>query len=555
MLIRFQTLQPTAMFSLPITLEINISRGIKFHVTGGATALINESRQRIYTVIKESKWHWPGQRITINVLPNEVMKSGGHFDLPLALGILSASGQIPSTDLTKTLIAGELGLDGSILPYQDPYNLALLASNTAQHTVLAHFTPNDLAVLKKLFPKLRFISVTHFSQATSFAIGLVPATGLPKSDRSVAPPKPAVPCMSEVAGQRPLKRALEIAAAGGHHLLVVGPPGVGKSMLAARFSGIQPPPNPEEQLQIQSLRSAQGGELGALQNTPDRPFEKATRVLNVKEIYGKESAAALWDKLQSEQPRAHYAFDEVTLQKTGPLPMAHRCYGGTMMLDEFAAYPLAVRNELLHTMDQHKLAVILAMNPCPCGNYNHPHKTCTCSATALRNYQNKITGPLRDRLDMVVYTTPLLWSSKKEESSKRIQQRVEAAWRRQIQRQGVQNAQLSTAELEGYCAMKKATWQYYYKSCAERKVSIRGQQSLLAVARTLADLADADVVGKSHITAAFALRYSDRPSIDKPPRTKPTTSAVKKPQERVVNFGNGQKLTVTTDRHNREGLS
>lgn len=540
MLIRLHTLQPTSMYSLPVTLEVNISRGIKMHVTGGATALVRESRQRIYAVIKQSDWHWPGQRITINVLPTQIKKSGAHYDLPIALGILCASKQLPLTKLKTTLFAGELNLKGELTPYPDPFNIAHLAQTTGCTHVLAHFTPQDLHALNQRFTHLHFISVATFSAATDYLRGATPVT----TDMQAATPtlpKPQEHCMSEVAGQRPLKRALEIAAAGGHHLLMIGPPGVGKTMLATRFAGIQPPPNPNERDQISALALGAGMQLGA-PLCQKRPFLAASRVLNHTELLGKGAAAGLWAQLLQGQTTDHRCFDPELLQQTQSLPAALRSFGGALFLDEFTAYSKSVHEDLLQHLDTHKLSLLVAMNPCPCGNFNHPDKECRCSASALSAHQKKLSGAMKDRLDMVVYTSPMLWQDDIEETSAQIKARVERAWSIQIKRQGAQNAQLSTSQLEAVSRIEKSDWRFFYRECARQKVSIRGQRSLLALARTLADLEGQQRVTKAQLILAFALRFSDRASYS--PVKKQVKPSPKKSTGPTFNLGDGTTFTV-----------
>ena len=512
MLVRVHTTQPAPLSHVAITLEVNISKGIRLHMLGNPHSSLRESRQRVYTVLKRNKWHWPGQRTTLNFLPPDFQKRGGHYDLPIALGILCASQQLPVHRLGQYLILGQLGLDGSISPSQDMYNALALAKKTNKKGVVTNFSTSTYHHLRRLFPDIELCQVTTLYDATAFfANGILPSTATKNTinQDSKSPIKGS--CFADVAGQQPLKRALEIAAAGGHHLMMIGPPGLGKTMLASRLGSILPPINPFQTHPIRAMFSSYEGPECIAALCGVRRVELIDRNLTKRELFGSMSHEYLkaWLTEESISGRSDYPME--LLGKT--VGAFYRSAGGVLFLDEFSSYPVKTSDQLLQQMDHHLVQVILAMNPCPCGNFNHPERPCRCSASGLSNYQKKLTAAWKDRLDMTIYTQTELWSDEPQETSREIRSRVEGAWELQIKRQGRQNAQLSTTALEGVCLMEKSSWRYFYQECIRQKVSIRAQQSLLALSRTLADLQGDESVNNSHIKVALGLRLNDRSSI------------------------------------------
>jgi len=538
MLVRLHTTQPVSLSHVAITLEVNISKGIRLHLLGNPHSSLKESKQRVYTVLKRNKWHWPGQRTTLNFLPPDIQKKGGHYDLPIAIGILCASQQLPVHRLGQYIILGQLGLDGNISPSQDMYNALVLAKQTHKKGVVTNFSRSTYHHLCRLFPELELCQVSSLYDATAFfANGTLASVVSPLSVNSDDKSLIQGSCFSDVAGQQPLKKALEIAAAGGHHLMIIGPPGVGKTMLASRLSSILPPINPFQTHPIRSMFSSYEGQECIAALSGIRRVELIDRNLTKRELFGSTGTAHLRAWLMEEHINRKSAYPTGLLSKE--VGAFYRSSGGVLFLDEFSSYPIKVTDQLLQQMDHHLVQVILAMNPCPCGNFNHPEKTCGCSAVTLNNYQKKLTAAWKDRLDMTIYTQPELWSDESQEASSEIKSRVKRAWKIQMERQGRQNSQLSTAALEGVCLMGKSSWRYFYRECSSQKVSIRAQQSLLALSRTLADLQGDKSVNNSHIKSALGLRLNDRSSI-----TSRDVKEANSKQPVKVNLGSGIELNA-----------
>lgn len=539
MLVRLHTTQPVSLSHVAVTLEVNISKGIRLHLLGNTHSSLRESKQRVYTVLKRNKWHWPGQRTTLNFLPLDFQKIGGHYDLPMALGILCASQQLPVHRLGQYIILGQLELDGSISPSQDMYNALVLAKQTNKKGVVTNFSRATYHHLRRLFPEMELCQVSTLYEATAFfANGTLPSIIPPLAVNSEDKTLIKDSCFSDVAGQQPLKKALEIAAAGGHHLMMIGPPGVGKTMLASRLGSILPPINPFQTHPIRAMFSSNEGHECIAALSGIRRVELIDRNLTKRELFGSMSNEHIkaWLMEEDDHRKSEYPTGELSKE----VGVFYRSSGGVLFLDEFSSYPIKVVDQLLQQMDHHLVQVILAMNPCPCGNFNHPQKACRCSASALNNYQKKLTAACKDRLDMTIYTQYELWTDELQEASSEIKSRVKKAWKSQMERQGRQNAQLSTAALEGVCRMKKSSWRYFHQECAGQKLSIRAQQSLLALSRTLADLKGDKSVNNSHIKSALGLRLNDRSSMSPLEEARETNS-----EQRIkVNLGGGIELNA-----------
>lgn len=514
MLVTLQSGLVQFLHATPITVEVSITRGIKYFIVGLADTALKESKQRIYTAIKNTQFHWPGQRITINLAPTTTRKFGTLLELPIALGVLAASGQFPTDRLEAYLIVGTLGLDGGVVPVEQPYQLLELAKRlgkkgvvlntySAQHTYLNERQHPALCVVRSLKEAVSF-----------FQTGQLPAA----ANAALRPPQPqsaqwrqeraAFGCFSEVAGQRPLKRALEVAAAGGHHALIVGPPGVGKTMLCERLPSILPPITPCDQPWLNGIHSSGTSEENPLVFQNLRPFLKRSPPLTKRQLLGSlpDTAAQVVQQFR----KALVPLDP-PIAAPKVLGDVLATLGGVYCIDELHTTSTRIRDMLLQPMNDHVHQLIGIMNPCHCGNFGHHDRKCRCTASSLSGFQGMLSGALLERFDMYLFVPSMSWQE--EDATERsvvIYRRVQAAWLKQIQRQGKQNAQLSLDELEAYSMMTKRDWRAYYRMAARYNLSNRAQRNWLALSRTLADLDGVEAVTMQHIVAGLALMNPDR---------------------------------------------
>ena len=514
MLVTLQSGLVQFLHATPITVEVSITRGIKYFIVGLADTALKESKQRIYTAIKNTQFHWPGQRITINLAPTTTRKFGTLLELPIALGVLAASGQFPTDRLEAYLVVGTLGLDGGVVPVEQPYQLLELAKRlgkkgvvlntySAQHTYLNERQHPALCVVRSLKEAVSF-----------FQTGQLPAA----ANAALRPPQPqsaqwrqeraAFGCFSEVAGQRPLKRALEVAAAGGHHALIVGPPGVGKTMLCERLPSILPPITPCDQPWLNGIHSSGTSEGNPLVFQNIRPFLKRSPPLTKRQLLG-----SLPDTAGQVVQQFRNALVPLDPPVAAPKVLGDvlATLGGVYCIDELHTTSARIRDMLLQPMNDHVHQLIGIMNPCHCGNFGHHDRKCRCTASSLSGFQGMLSGALLERFDMYLFVPSMSWQE--EDATERsvvIYRRVQAAWLRQIQRQGKQNAQLSLDELEAYSMMTKRDWRAYYRMAARYNLSNRAQRNWLALSRTLADLDGLEAVTMQHIVAGLALMNPDR---------------------------------------------
>ena len=514
MLVTLQSGLVQFLHATPITVEVSITRGIKYFIVGLADTALKESKQRIYTAIKNTQFHWPGQRITINLAPTTTRKFGTLLELPIALGVLAASGQFPTDRLEAYLIVGTLGLDGGVVPIEQPYQLLELAKRLGKKGVVlnthnAQFTYLD----ERQFPAL--CVVRSLKEAVFFfQTGQLPAA----ANAALRPPQSQLAqwsqqradfgCFSEVAGQRPLKRALEVAAAGGHHALIVGPPGVGKTMLCERLPSILPPITPGDQPWLNGIHSSGTSEENPLVFQNLRPFLKRSPPLTKRQLLG-----SLPDTAGQVVQQFRNALVPLDPPVAAPKVLGDvlATLGGVYCIDELHTTSARIRDMLLQPMNDHVHQLIGIMNPCHCGNFGHHDRKCRCTASSLSGFQGMLSGALLERFDMYLFVPSMSWQE--EDATERsvvIYRRVQAAWLRQIQRQGKQNAQLSLDELEAYSMMTKRDWRAYYRMAARYNLSNRAQRNWLALSRTLADLDGVEAVTMQHIVAGLALMNPDR---------------------------------------------
>jgi magnesium chelatase family protein len=492
-----------------VTVEADITRGIGMYLVGLPDNAVKESQERIRAAFENSGFRMSGRKIVINLAPADLRKEGSLFDLPIAVALLAASGQIESELVDKYMILGELSLDGTLRPIKGALPLTVRA---AQEGLRGVILPEENAREAAVVEGTEVIGVQSLTQVVAFLTGeeAIEPTHLDTTQVFDNESNRFGEDFADVKGQAQAKRALEIAAAGGHNVVMIGAPGSGKTMLARRMPSIMPPMTLSEALEttkIHSVAGKLGSERGLLARRPFRAPHHLT------------SQVALIGGGTSPQP--------------GEVSLAHN---GILFLDElpeFGRNMLEVLRQPLEdktiTVSRAKYSVeypanfslIASMNPCPCGYYNHPTKECTCAAGAVFRYMNRISGPLMDRIDLHIEVTPValeeLSSDRVEESSATIRERVIRAREIQTARfEGIEgvhtNAMMNSRMVREYCPLDSAARTLLERAMERLKLSARAYDRIIKVARTIADLAGEAQIAPSHIAEAITYRSLDRES-------------------------------------------
>jgi magnesium chelatase family protein len=485
-----------------ITIETHVGQGSKCYLVGLPDSTIKESIQRVESAIKQIGYFFPRRKVVINLAPADVRKEGSGYDLPIALGLLQASEQTKMTRLSDFLIMGELSLTGEIRPIKGALSMAIEAKKQGIHSLIL---PRENALEAALIEGLQIFGMDNLRDTIRFLHGR-PQVAI-KRENILPGHTPYASDFSQIKGQEKAKRAIEIAVAGSHNLLLVGPPGAGKTMMAQRIPSIMPPMSLEEIIETTQIHSIVGKLSTDHPLVTERPF---------RALHHSITSTALIGGRTNPQP--------------GEISLAHQ---GVLFLDELPEFQRNVLELLRQPLEERKVPIsrahgtvefpanfllISAMNPCPCGYFHHPEKPCTCKPYQVDRYLHRISGPLLDRIDMHLEVFPLgyadMFKSQESESSQVIRERICIA--RDIQKARFKdmsirtNAEMNSVQVKEICVLDTTSASLLRNAIEKLQLSARAHDRILKMARTIADICQAKEIQPKHLAEAINYRNLDR---------------------------------------------